>query len=72
MEDYYMKEPHLLILPTINGAPVRGRCSCCKNVVFYTGVDVGVPDEHQSKLDELFRKHFRKVHLRADAAAALQ
>jgi hypothetical protein len=65
-----MKKPHLVILGETGGIPTKGGCSSCKDVLFTTGADAGAVQEHQGKLEKLFREHFRKVHMREDASQA--
>jgi hypothetical protein len=65
-----MKKPHMVIVEETNGLPVRGTCSACVDVFFSTGAPIGTIEAHQSKLDSLFREHFRNVHMREDASRA--
>jgi len=65
-----MKKPSLVIHEEIGGVPTKGGCSSCKDVLFVTGAGIGSAQEHHSKLESLFRDHFRKVHAREDASQA--
>jgi hypothetical protein len=65
-----VKEPHLVILVEAGRIPIKGGCSACKDVLFTTGVDIGAAQEHHSKLESLFREHFRRVHMGEDASQA--
>lgn len=65
-----MNEPYLVFIGETGGIPTKGRCSACKDVLFITGPDAGVAQEHPSKLEELFRDHVRKIHMREDANQA--
>jgi len=59
-----MKKPHLVIFVEMGGVPTKGGCSACKGLLFTTGADAGAAQEHHSKLEKLFRDHFRKIHMR--------
>ena len=65
-----VKKPHLVILVEVDSIPIKGGCSSCKGVQFSTGIDVGSAQEHHSKLESLFREHFRKFHMHKDASQA--
>jgi hypothetical protein len=65
-----MKKPHLVIIEEINGTPVQGVCSSCKDVVFNTDANVAFAREHKQNLANQFREHFRNVHEREDASQA--
>ena len=62
------EKTQLVIFEETGGIPIQGGCSSCKDVLFTTEVDVGAAQEHRSKLEELFREHFRRVHMREDAS----
>jgi len=61
-----MNEPHLVILVEVGRIPIQGYCSSCKDVLFTTEADMGTVSEHYSTLENLFREHFRKVHMSED------
>jgi hypothetical protein len=63
-----LNKPHLVILVEVGRIPTRGGCSACKDVLFTTGHDIGTAQEQHSKLESLFREHFRKVHMHEDAS----
>jgi radical SAM superfamily enzyme len=65
-----MKKPHLVILEEVDGTPLKGGCSSCKDVVFSTGSSVGFAREHKQNMEDQFREHFRNVHEREDASQA--
>jgi len=66
--DPVKEEPHLVILVEVGRIPIKGGCSSCKDVFFTTGDDIGPAQQQHSKLESLFREHFRKVHMHEDAS----
>jgi hypothetical protein len=58
-----MDEPRLVILGKIDGIPVHGVCSVCHDVAFYTGAPIGLVEEHEQRLERLFRWHLTKAHI---------
>jgi hypothetical protein len=65
MTAYQIYKPHLVIVKEINGTPVQGKCSSCKDVIFNTSSNA-FAREHKQNLADQFREHFRKVHERED------
>jgi len=65
-----VNKPHLVILVEVSRIPIRGGCSACKDVLFTTGDDIGTAQVQHSKLEKLFRVHFREVHMHKDASQA--
>jgi arginine deiminase len=57
-----------VILVEVGRIPIKGGCSSCKGVTFTTGIDISTAQEQHSKLESLFREHFRKVHMHEDAS----
>ncbi|MGD0506680.1 MAG: hypothetical protein ABSA27_02715 [Terriglobales bacterium] len=62
-----MARPHLVIIKEIDGTPVQGVCSSCKDAVFDTSASA-FAREHKQSLKDQFREHFRSVHEREDAS----
>ncbi len=58
------KTPHLVIFLEVERIPLKAHCSHCKDIIFTTGDDIGTAEEQHSKLENLFREHFRKVHMK--------
>jgi hypothetical protein len=63
-----MKKPTLVILEQIEGIPLKGGCSYCKEVVLSTGTAISDMQQHQKTLELMFREHFRTVHELEDAS----
>ena len=60
---FSVNRPHLVILVEVGTIPLKGGCASCKDVHFTAGIDhIGKAQEQHSKLESLFREHFRKVH----------
>jgi hypothetical protein len=57
-----MKKPTLVILEQVDGVPVKGGCSSCKEILFSTGATISSMQQHQKALEQMFREHFRQVH----------
>jgi hypothetical protein len=65
----YMEKPHLVIVKEIDGNPIQGTCSSCKDVLFNTSA-TAFARERKEDLRNQFREHFRHVHEREDAGQA--
>jgi len=66
----YMEKPHLVIVREIDGNPIQGTCSSCKDVLFDTSASEFARVRKQN-LKNQFREHFRNVHEREDAGRPL-
>jgi hypothetical protein len=64
-----MNKPHLVIVKEIDGTPVQGVCSSCKDAIFNASAGI-FPRERKQNLKNQFRDHFRNVHEREDASQA--
>jgi len=64
-----MEKPHLVIVKEIDGNPIQGACSSCKDVLFNTSA-TAFARERKENLKNQFREHFRNVHEREDASQA--
>jgi hypothetical protein len=67
-----MNEPYLVFIGETGGIPTKGRCSACGDVLFVTGADAGVAQEHISSLEKQFRDHVRKVHMRDTSQSSVR
>jgi hypothetical protein len=57
-----MKKPELVIWSAPSGDPLlRGACSFCPDVTFAI---VGDIEENRRLMQQMFDKHFNKVHMR--------
>ncbi len=66
-QPYPVNKPQLVIHVEVGRITIKGGCSACKEVLFTTGDDIGTAQEQHSRLESLFREHFRKVHMHKDA-----
>jgi len=66
-----MKVPKLEITENAGIVPVRGICTACSNVDFRVKPPTSL-DRQQAivSLQEQFKKHFERVHLREDVSQA--
>jgi hypothetical protein len=62
--------PHLVITQSVNGIPMQGKCSSCKDATFQTVSDDRNADQHESLLNKMFDNHFKRVHSNEDAEQA--
>jgi hypothetical protein len=65
-----MEKPHLVIVKEIDGNPIQGTCSSCKDVLFDTSATEFARARKQN-LKNQFREHFRNVHERKDPSQPL-
>jgi hypothetical protein len=48
MTAYQIYKPHLVIVKEINGTPVQGKCSSCKDVIFNTSSNAFAREHKQT------------------------
>jgi hypothetical protein len=64
------KQPHLEITKSIDGIPMKGKCSACVDTQFQPTVDERTAEQHETLLRAMFDNHFKRIHLKEDTSQA--
>jgi hypothetical protein len=63
-----MTKPHLVITQSVDGIPMQGKCSACKDATFQTMRDERTADQHEDLLKKMFDNHFERSHSKEDSS----